>query len=575
MRILDISKGCKVAYFSMEVGLEPTIPTYSGGLGILAGDTLRSAADMRVPMVGVTLLHRKGYFNQKVSNTGVQSEEPVYWRPEEKLERLSAKVSVRIEGREVNIAIWRYEVKGISGHSVPVYLLDTDLEENSAFDRTITDHLYGGDHHYRLCQEVVLGIGGVAALKALGYNSDLFYHMNEGHSAFLTLALLSLKTQACDLSKVSDEHLESVRAKCIFTTHTPVPAGHDKFHVDMLTKVLGIDCARALEHFIGFTDHQLNMTELALFFSHYINGVAMRHGEVSRSMFPSYPINAITNGVHATTWTVPAFAELFDERIKGWRHDNLYLRYAMAIPLEEIREAHQSAKKELFDDIEELTGESLDTEILTLGIARRATPYKRLDLIFSDIDRLVKIATEVGPIQIIYAGKAHPNDEPGKEIIRNIFKAAGELKGKIKVVFVENYEMAIAKKICAGVDLWINTPLRPREASGTSGMKAAMNGVPSFSIYDGWWVEGHVEGVTGWTIGKEERCPPDDMQELIDDMYEKLERVILPAYYGSPDKYALVMRSSIAFNGSFFNTQRMVLQYLVNAYFPINGVVKA
>ena len=572
MRILDINKGCKIAYFSMEVGLDPTIPTYSGGLGILAGDTLRSAADLRVPMVGMTLLHRKGYFKQKLDKSGVQSEEPVYWRPEEKLEKLSTKVSVRIEGREVAIAIWRYDVKGISGHSVPVYLLDTDLEENSPFDRTITDHLYGGDHHYRLCQEVVLGIGGVSALKALGYNSDLFYHMNEGHSALLTLALLSLKTKACDLSKVTEKHLDSVRERCIFTTHTPVPAGHDKFHSDMLIKVLGIDCARALEHFIGFSDDLLNMTELALYFSRYINGVAMRHGEVSRGMFPSYPINAITNGVHAATWVAPAFADLFDKRIKGWRHDNLFLRYAMAIDLSEIKAAHLSAKRELFDDIKEITGETLDLEVLTLGIARRATPYKRLDLIFSDIERLVRIAKDVGPLQILYAGKAHPHDEPGKEIIKNIFKAAGRLKDKIKVVFVENYEMALAKKICAGVDIWINTPLRPREASGTSGMKAALNGVPSFSIYDGWWVEGHVEGVTGWTIGKEERTPPDDMNELIDDMYDKLERVIVPAFYGNPDYFALVMRSSIAFNGSFFNTQRMVSQYVCNAYFPVDGL---
>ncbi len=574
MRLIEISKGSKIAYFSMEVGLEPSIPTYSGGLGILAGDTLRSAADLRVPMVGVTLLHRKGYFNQKLDSSGVQSEEPVYWRPEEKLEKLSTKVSVRIEGREVNIAIWRYLIEGISGHSVPVYLLDTSLEENTPYDQTITDHLYGGDHHYRLCQEVVLGIGGVAVLKALGYNSNLHYHMNEGHSAFLTLALLSMQTAACDIRKVKDSDLEKVRDKCIFTTHTPVPAGHDKFHVDMLTKVIGIDCTRALEHFVGFSNGYLNMTELALFFSHYINGVAMRHGEVSRSMFPGYPINAITNGVHAVTWTSPSFAKLFDERVEGWRHDNLYLRYAMSIHLDEVKEAHLAAKKELFEKVNKLTGETLDIDVMTLGIARRATPYKRLDLIFSDIDRLVKIAKETGPLQIIYAGKAHPRDEPGKSIIKNIFVAAGELEGLIKVVFVENYEMSLAKLICAGVDLWINTPLRPREASGTSGMKAALNGVPSFSVYDGWWVEGHVEGVTGWTVGKEERTPPDDMKELVDDMYDKLERVILPIFYGDPDGYALVMRSAIAFNGSFFNTQRMVSQYLCNAYFPIEVLLE-
>ena len=569
MRLVDISTGSKIAYFSMEVGLEASMPTYSGGLGILAGDTLRSSADLRVPMVGVTLLHRKGYFDQKLNKQGYQSEEPVYWRPEEKLERLSTKVSVRIEGREVNIAIWRYTVEGISGHKVPIYFLDTDLAENSVFDSTLTDHLYGGDHHYRLCQEVVLGIGGVAALRALGYNSNILYHMNEGHSAFLTLALLDMQTRGDKLCDVVDEDLEAVRSKCIFTTHTPVPAGHDKFHVDMLRKVLGLDCIEALKRYVDFTDDMLNMTELALFFSRYINGVAMRHGEVSRSMFPDYPINAITNGVHAVTWTSPSFRALFDEKIEGWRFDNIYLRYAMAISLEDIKAAHLKAKKKLFDELKSLTKEKLDLDVLTLGIARRATPYKRLDLIFSDIDRLVKIAKEAGPLQIIYSGKAHPNDEPGKKIIENIFKAAKELKGRIKVIFIENYEINIAKLICSGVDLWINTPLRPREASGTSGMKAALNGVPSFSVYDGWWVEGHIEGVTGWTIGKEERCPPDDPSELIDDMYGKLESVIIPAFYDTPDLYAMVRRSAIAFNGSFFNTQRMVGQYLCNAYFPV------
>ncbi|MEE9542354.1 MAG: alpha-glucan family phosphorylase [Thermodesulfobacteriota bacterium] len=572
MRLIDISKGTKVAYFSMEVGFDADIPTYSGGLGILAGDTLRSGADLNVPMVGVTLLHRKGYFDQTLDARGSQSEGPVYWRPEEKLEELSTKVSIRIEGREVNIAIWRYNIEGISGHKVPIYFLDTGLKENSAFDKTLTDHLYGGDHHYRLCQEVVLGIGGVLALRALGYNSNLLYHMNEGHSAFLTLALIDMQTKGDCLADVTDSDLEKVRSKCIFTTHTPVPAGHDKFHVDMLRKVLGSDCTDALKRHVGFTDDTLNMTELALFFSRYINGVAMRHGEVSRTMFPDYPINAITNGVHAVTWTSPAFRTLFDAEIEGWRFDNIYLRYAMAIPREKIQAAHLKAKKELFKELKKHTNEKLDLKVLTLGIARRATPYKRLDLIFSDIERLVKIAKDAGPLQIIYSGKAHPKDEPGKEIIRKIYKAAKELKGRIKVVFIENYEIKIAKLLCSGVDLWINTPLRPREASGTSGMKAALNGVPSFSVYDGWWVEGHVEGITGWTIGKEERCPPDDPSELIDDMYEKLEKVIIPAFYDTPDYYAMVRRSSIAFNGSFFNTQRMVGQYLCNAYFPVTAV---
>jgi starch phosphorylase len=556
-----------VAYFSMEICLEQAIPTYSGGLGVLAGDTLRSMADLGVPVVAVTLLHRKGYFHQRLDAAGQQTEVPVYWEPEKVLEPVDMRTSVTIEGREVQVGALRYVVKGVSGHEVPVYLLDTDLPENSEWDRALTDTLYGGDEHYRLCQEIVLGMGGAALLQAMGYDDNrLIYHLNEGHSALLTLQLLEKRLEGRPHFELEDVDFEAVRSRCIFTTHTPVPAGHDKFPVEMVRKVLGDARVALLESSGGIYEGMLNMTHLALHLTRFVNGVAMRHGEVSRGMFPEYPINSITNGVHAVTWTGPALAALFDRRIPEWRRDNLYLRYAVSIPLQEIREAHAASKLELLDEVERRTGERLDPSVMTIGFARRATPYKRADLIFSDIDRLISIAKNVGKIQIIFGGKAHPHDGGGKELIRRIFGASERLGDLVKVVYLENYEMALAEKLVAGVDLWLNNPMKPLEASGTSGMKAALNGVPSFSVLDGWWVEGHVEGVTGWSIGAPD--PAGDPGRDAVDLYIKLERVILPLFYGLPFAYAEVMRSAISLNGSFFNTQRMVRQYVHNAYFP-------
>ena len=559
-----------IAYFSMEVGLEPAIPTYAGGLGVLAGDTLRSAADLGVPMVGVTLVHRKGYFTQHLDASGNQSETPALWAPDAVLEPVPARVTLGIEGRQVRVAAWRYVVRGVSGHTVPVYFLDTALPENSPWDQALTDYLYGGDDHYRLCQAAVLGLGGVAMLRALGDDTAGVYHMNEGHSALLALALLERQTEGGGLHTATDADLEAVRRKCVFTTHTPVPAGHDQFPVDLVRHVLGAERATALERMHCYTDGTLNMTYLALRFANYTNGVAMRHGEVSTDMFPHYAINAITNGVHAVTWTAPPFRNLYDRRIPEWRYDNHYLRYAVGIPLHEIQQAHAEAKRELLDEVEKRTGVRLNQAAMTLGFARRATPYKRADLLFADLDRLRGIARRVGPLQIIYGGKAHPWDDGGKAIIRRIFEAAAALGDAVRVVYLENYDMALARQLCAGVDLWINTPQRPLEASGTSGMKAALNGVPSLSVLDGWWIEGHVEGVTGWSIGDGQE-PADDPFGEVTLLYAKLEHVILPLFYGRPNAFAEVQRSAIALNGAFFNTQRMLTQYLRNAYFPTNG----
>ena len=549
----------------MEIALDKAIPTYSGGLGVLAGDTLRSAADLSVPIVGVTLLHRKGYFEQHLDASGNQTEQPVTWRPENHLEPVDARSSVVIEGRTVHIRAWKYPVRGVKGHEVPVYLLDTQLDENDEWDRTLTDYLYGGDNHYRLCQEIVLGMGGAALLRALNCQADL-YHLNEGHSALLTLCLLQWQLDGRKAFELDESDVDQVRRRCVFTTHTPVPAGHDKFPIEIVTQVLGAEDVELLVAARCIDDGMLNMTHLALRLARFVNGVAMKHREVSQGMFPNFPIDAITNGVHAGTWTSPPFQALFDRRIPEWRVDNLYLRYAVGIPLPEIRAAHAESKKQMIATLTERTGVALDPKVFTIGFARRATPYKRADLMFTNSARLADIAASVGPIQIVFGGKAHPNDSGGKELIRRIHEGAAALADRITVVYVENYEMEIAAQIVAGVDLWLNNPMKPLEASGTSGMKAALNGVPSLSVLDGWWIEGHVEGVTGWSIGDSEL--DGDQSKDANEIYIKLERVILPLYYGLPFAYAEVMRSSIALNGSFFNTQRMVGQYVRNAYFP-------
>ena len=551
-----------VAYFSMEIALEQAMPTYSGGLGILAGDTLRSAADLGVPMIGVTLCYRKGYFHQSLDEQGNQREDAAEWHPEKSLEELPERAKVKVEGRDVRLRAWRYKIRGVTGHEVPVLLLDTNLPENDEQARGLTDSLYSGDSRYRLCQEIILGVGGARLLECLGVGVSYRFHKNEGHSALLGISLL--EQQLAGRTTVTEEDLEAVRRSCVFTTHTPVPAGHDKFDRPLVARVLGEERLGLVESAQCLDKGELNMTRLALRLSSFVNGVAMKHREVSEKMFPGFPIDAVTNGVHAVTWTSPAFTRLYDKHIPEWRVDNLYLRYAIGIPLQEIRAAHAESKKVLLDEVERITHTKLDPSVFTMGFARRATPYKRADLMFSDIPRLEHIARSVGKLQILFGGKAHPQDQGGKELIKRIHDAAARLEGKIEVVYLENYEMDIAKKLVAGVDVWVNNPMKPLEASGTSGMKAALNGVPSLSVRDGWWIEGHVEGVTGWSIGADESEGDQSMDAK--DLYLKLERVILPLFYGLPLAYAETMRSAIALNGSFFNTQRMVEQYVRNAY---------
>ncbi len=554
----------RVAYFSMEIALEPDIPTYSGGLGILAGDTLRSAADLGVPLVAVTLAYRKGYFRQILDSAGNQFEQPQEWNPETQITEVKQRVTVEIEGRQVSIRAWKYTITGITGEIVPVYLLDTDVPENSDYDRTLTDSLYGGDQRYRLAQEIVLGLGGFRMTEKLYPGQLETFHMNEGHSALLSLGLLERRLEQSFAGRVKQLDIDGVRNMCIFTTHTPVPAGHDQFPRSLVGQVLGREELALLNEADVWESDALNMTFLALRFSGYVNGVAMRHGEVSRGMFPAYDISAITNGVHALTWTSPAFCELFDSYIPGWRTDNNYLRYAISIPIPSIQHAHGQAKAELFEEISKSFGVQLDPKLLTLGFARRASTYKRADLLFQDPERLRRIAREIGPIQLVYGGKAHPHDEGGKNLIRRVVGGASSLADVIKTVYVENYDMRWGRLITSGVDLWLNTPMRPQEASGTSGMKAALNGVPSFSVVDGWWAEGHIEGITGWAIGSSEVAEDPSLE--VAALYDKLERDIVPMFYGRPNRYSEIMRYTIALNASFFNTQRMVLQYISNAY---------
>lgn len=555
----------RVAYFSMEIGLNPLMPTYAGGLGVLAGDTIRSAADLGVPMVGVTLLHRHGYFYQRLDRTGRQSEEPVAWAVTDFAEPLDAHVSVEIDGRNVQVRAWRHLVTGMSGHTVPVYLLDTDVPENSSWDRTITDALYGGDAYYRLCQEMVLGFSGFALLRALGQGDIFRYHLNEGHAALLVLALMESAIGTAPVNgEVPPEVIEKVREQCVFTTHTPVPAGHDQFPADLAHRVLGsrrCELAQACQH-----QGALNMTLLALRGSRFVNGVAMRHGEVSHSLYPGYPIHSITNGVHAVAWAAPSFQNLYDRHLPDWRYDHLSLRYAISIPSSEIWAAHREAKLALVDEVNRETNAGFDRDVLTIGFARRATAYKRATLVFHDIARLQRLMKAKGQIQFVFAGKAHPQDQAGKETIQVLHG----MRGQLPVAYLANYDMTLARLLCAGVDLWLNTPLPPMEASGTSGMKAAMNGVPSLSVLDGWWVEGHIEGVTGWSIGdKVEAClaPGSDMEAChAAALYDKLEQQVLPCFYQDRERFIDIMKHTIAINGAFFNTQRMVQQYLRNAY---------
>jgi len=555
-RINDLKGKPKIAYFSMEIGINEQIPTYSGGLGVLAGDTIKSCADLSVPLVGVTLLSENGYFYQKIDENGNQFEMPIQFDVTNFLKLLPGQTKIKIDGRDVNLRVWYYQYKGISDYIVPVFFIDSNIEGNDVWDREITKHLYGGDEKYRLAQEIVLGIGGVRIVQTLGYNTIDKFHMNEGHAALLTLELFR---QFNDINKV--------REQCVFTTHTPVAAGHDCFDLTFAKPMVGDLLPDSLTNEVTY-ENKLNMTRLALFFSHYINGVAKKHGEVSRTMFPGHAIDSITNGVHTATWVSKPFQLLFDKYIPGWRSDPYTLRSAFNIDKQEIWETHLEAKKHLIDFVNGRYNVGMNYRDFTIGFARRQTEYKRPDLLISNPEKLVDISKKVGPIQIVYAGKAHPKDGSGRDSIKHIYDVMKSINGKVKIVYIHNYNMHIGKIMTAGSDIWLNTPRRPYEASGTSGMKAAHNGVPQFSTLDGWWLEGCIENITGWSIGSE-KTKDDSSDDETDrnDLYHKLEALIMPKFYTDIDNWIRTMRSCIAINASFFNTNRMVQQYVLNAYF--------
>ncbi|MCP5345980.1 MAG: alpha-glucan family phosphorylase [Gammaproteobacteria bacterium] len=551
----------RVAYYSMEIALRSEVPTYSGGLGVLAGDTVRSAADLEIPLVTVSLVSRMGYFRQSLDASGRQHEEPDPWDPASIARPLQARVAVTIEGRDVWVCGWLYVVAGYTGCRTPVILLDTDVEENEPADRELTHYLYGGDQTYRFKQEIILGIGGTRLLHALGFRV-LEYHMNEGHAALLCLELLDRYAYPEKALRPGDSRYDipRIRNQCNFTTHTPVEAGHDKYPYDLVESVLGdfIDPV-ILKHLAG--EDELNMTRLGLSLSDYINGVAKRHADTSQRMFPGYPIKAITNGVHPHTWTHAAFARLYDQRLTGWCHEpELLVRAECCVDDEAIWSAHETAKRELLDYVKTGTGKTLDPEVCTLGFARRMTAYKRPEMIFTDPGRLRAIAASQ-PLQIVLSGKAHPRDYDGKRAIESIFRHMQELADAITVVFLPDYNMDIAARLVAGVDLWLNTPLPPMEASGTSGMKAAFNGVPQFSVLDGWWAEGRLEGINGWAVGD-----GDPREDDASFLYDKLERVILPLYYKDRNGWIQVMKGAISKSASYFNSHRMMRRYTSDAY---------
>lgn len=553
----------RIAYFTMEIAVAPDVPTYSGGLGILAGDTIRAAADLELPVVAVSLVSRNGYFRQTLDPEGWQSEAPDPWDPAASLQRLGAKVVVPIEGREVWVGAWLYTVAGhISGHA-PVILLDTELPENQGADRELTHQLYGGDTDYRFKQEVVLGIGGLRMLGALGFRIRK-YHMNEGHAALLALELLRHEAvPAADRRPGEPPYdLPDVRERCIFTTHTPVGAGHDQFDYGLVDRVLGDFVEHDTLRRLAGPD-RLDMTRLALNLSGYVNGVAKRHAEISRRMYPGYAVRAVTNGVHPHTWTHPALAALYDRLLPGWCNEpEMLVRADCCVGNEELWQAHTVAKRGLVDKVREQTGVVLDPELPTIGFARRMTAYKRPELLFTDLERLRAIARRF-PFQIVLAGKAHPRDEEGKHRIVQVHAALRALAPDIQGAFLPNYDMALAQVLIPGVDVWLNTPQRPLEASGTSGMKAALNGVPSLSVLDGWWIEGCVEGVTGWAIGDGPDSASDGDAE---SLYAKLERDVLPLYHERRDAWIHVMKCAISRNGSIFTSHRMMRRYASEAY---------
>lgn len=599
-----------IAYFSFEFGLHSSLPIYSGGLGILSGDHAKEASDLGLPFVGIGFMYPQGYFRQHIPSHGWQ--EAVYQQLDMNIAPIAPvlnehgreyKISINLAGRQVHARIWHVRV----GRN-PLYLLDTDVDENDPWDRELSARLYSGDSETRIRQEIMLGIGGVRALRALGIAPKV-WHMNEGHSAFLILELI--REQVAQ-GKTFAEAEALVRRQTVFTTHTPVPAGHDAFSFQLVHQYfngfwdeMGIN----REHFLSLGGHEetwgtaFNMTVLALRQSGLSNAVSQLHGRVSREMWQEVwpdkpaaevPISSITNGIHVPTWISSELSFTFDKYLENdWRQihdDSVVWRRLAELPDKELWDVHQLLKRKLMSYLRQLVrrrwvdgtndptqiltgGTLLDPDALTIGFARRFATYKRANLIFRDLERLQRILLDTHrPVQIIFAGKAHPADEPGKALIQHIYNLAKHNQLGGRVAFIEDYDMHMARYLTQGVDVWLNNPLRPREASGTSGMKAALNGVPNFSILDGWWVEGY-NGANGWAVGDERVFENQEAQDEFDanSIYQLLEDEIVPLYYSRdrdeiPRGWVEVMRESIRSNAPLFSTRRMVKEYTTNLY---------
>lgn len=548
-------KPLTVAYFTMEIALGREIPTFAGGLGVLAADIMRSCGDLKVPAAFMTVCWKYGYLKQKIDLDGTQHYEEIQWDPMKYMRKVEEKVTVKIEGRDVTVGAWVFEL--INGdHIVPVYFLDTNLEENTPEDRMITEHLYGGDGAMRLKQEVVLGIGGVRMLRAQGHDEVKTFHMNEGHSAFLTLELL----------KERGFRDKDVRKSCAFTTHTPIGAGHDVFDYDLAGRIVGEMLPWHIRDLAG--QDRLSMTHLAMHLSHYTCGVSRIHGEVSRNMFPGEEIDHITNGVHHLTWSSPEIQQLFDKHIEGWREDpSLLSTHCTDLPNEELWAAHQSSKRRLIEEVNKHTVAPFDLDHLTIVSARRVVAYKRPELLYTNLERLKEVCC--GRIQIIHAGNAHPADEFGMSVIRRMIERSSTLKDCVKIVYLENYNPDLAKLLVQGADVWLNTPMRLHEASGTSGMKACLNGVPNLSTLDGWWVEAFEKDPhAGWRIGPLAKALGEEEHIKADaeDIYTQLQYEVIPAYYYKRHEHWIEhMKRSICLIGHF-NTHRCVKEYLRKAW---------
>jgi len=528
-----------VAYLSAEVGFESGLHTYSGGLGVLAGDHIKSAADAGLDFVGCTLLYREGYGRQHLDEKGNQTETFGEIDPHEFLCDTGVEIELPLDGTTLYSKIWMYRIKGL-----PTYFLDTRHPDNSPDHRSLGNRLYGGDDSTRIRQEYLLGVGGIRALQALGHEITGL-HLNEGHCTFAMLEMLHQGWSR-----------EELRQRCLFTTHTPVPAGHDRFGWGEVEGVLGELFPEDARELVG-DENLCSMSHLAVALAGQVNAVSNLNAYVASGMFEGTHIHPITNGVHHETWTSPAMSNLFDEHLKGWRDDPTILAHAGKIPDVGLMEARQEARAILRDLVRASTGVEFHKERLTIGFARRFATYKRANLVFSDLERLRRIGT--GKIQFVFAGKAHPRDEGGKQLIRDIFEGAAQVADEIPVAFLEDYSMDTGLAMTSGVDIWLNNPIRPMEASGTSGMKAAMNGVPNCSILDGWWPEACEHGVNGWGIGEGED-ERDDARDAI-AVYDTLEHEVLPAWNGRSEHWNDLMRASIATSARFTGA-RMISDYL-------------